>query len=726
MKNEGINSEKEFLTRFLKNKKGQWQVALAEAGTAIKGKIDAFKESQRIKKEQRKTEKLRKQQEKTAQQSSNINKNLVAAAGAGAVGGGIVRGAAGRVSKRDNFRDFFRGMVDRGRGNTAAVSFFFVIVLLIHTIDALSRFVMDLKARALLYIILMMWGYFIFRNPNLGFDTRTFTTCMLLSLWTFYVPMIRTWLPRNPSLTLIFDGIILFAPLWVIFVFFSAQHVRWIRILFSIWLTFWIVFFFLWYFNEMDDVMKTGTLRPIDTFRPVNEVWKELRTTGRSYWRSTFQTFKNMPQTAQKWWNQSMEYATGGYYHGQEELVEEPLGVFLDDVETTSEEYYAYDPITIWGTLKAKNIGKDPIRVTVDCGIDNWEDVEEGLREPKISPNVEFDMEGYDQIDIDCIFKEGLTTGYYDISLNATFEFETDARLLTYWMDSERYRAITRQDRDVFDEYDIPEDEPEAYFTSGPVAVGIGVGKPPIKVGGEVVRPRLGITIERNWYEGKIARINYIIIHLPKEMTLDLDSCSEEVQRGGREGEFNTYRIFGNDKFVNIEDFKTIICRFNEVKPSILDPTPVTLRYIKVNVDYDYVIYETIEIDVNEHPKKELEEFNGEVSEEISETDVGRDYKEKGLCYDDDTGRARFDECANEDQLREYYKYKGVCSLEFISCSEEFGNNWACKNGACVEKDCTTPNGEGICLDPCTTLCKKGSCIKGYCPGETSNVCCVS
>ena len=208
-------------------------------------------------------------------------------------------------------------------------------------------------------------------------------------------------------------------------------------------------------------------------------------------------------------------------------------------------------------------------------------------------------------------------------------------------------------------------------------------------------------------------------------MSLDLESCSEEIYRHGSEDGFNVYIIEGDDKFVNIEDFKTIICRFNEISPSILDPTPITLKYIKAKIRYEYVIYETIEIDVNEPPEGEREETEEYEEGVVTETDIGRDYKEKGLCHDDATGRARFDECANEDQLREYYKYKGVCSLELISCSEEFGNNWACKDGACVEKDCTTPNGKGICLDPCTTLCKKGSCIKGYCPGGISNVCCV-
>jgi hypothetical protein len=39
------------------------------------------------------------------------------------------------------------------------------------------------------------------------------------------------------------------------------------------------------------------------------------------------------------------------------------LGVFLEDVETTAEEYYEFEPISVWATLRAKNIGKKAIKI---------------------------------------------------------------------------------------------------------------------------------------------------------------------------------------------------------------------------------------------------------------------------------------------------------------------------------------------------------------------------
>jgi len=620
--------------------------------------------------------------------------------------------------------NYFRNVGNEMK-NSPGATVFFLVALAIHFFDFVPK-IFPFYFRLLIYTLLGFWAYFLFRDSvdNILRDS------IIISAVIIFIPYTLSYFPRN--VVLVLSRIIIFAPIWPLYIYFRCRVKGLVQVIGGGYVLFCIALLLFNFFSTQVDFLEDKNI-PIDSYKPIRDFTKQVKEMFRTYKKATVEAFTNFPQKIDDWWTRSMEYATGGYYAGQEEPVEEPLGVFLEDVETTLETYYEFEPITIWGTLRAKSIGKRGIPVTVGCGIDNWRE-DEAPPDIIIEPKAEFTMEGYDQVDIDCNIREGLPESYYDVTLNATFDYDTDARLLTYWIDENRYRAVTRQGKDIFEEYDIPEEEPIAYFSSGPVAVGIGVGKPPIIVGDTAIRPRLGITVENNWMDGDIAKIDIIEIFVPEDMELDLESCSENVQREGTKEGFKIYRMFGDEGFENIDNYVTVICRFKNINPSILDPTPVTLRYIKAKVYYKYVVSETVEVEVECPPEGCLEDIEEE-EEEVVEVDVGRDYKNKGVCID--SQGPRYDSCLNEEELIEYFKYEEVCGYEKIKCSTQFGSSWECKNGACVEKEieedtdcaskgCCKSDLGGTCIDPCNAArCPGGSCIPGFCSGGETRVCCV-
>jgi len=71
------------------------------------------------------------------------------------------------------------------------------------------------------------------------------------------------------------------------------------------------------------------------------------------------------------------------------------------------------------------------------------------------------------------------------------------------------------------------------------------------------------------------------------------------------------------------------------------------------------------------------------------DTDGGKDYLAQGTIL---SGLDRSDQCVNTDKLRERYCDTTLTyTVEDISCSEQYGRNWVCEEGECIEggaKEC--------------------------------------
>jgi len=604
--------------------------------------------------------------------------------------------------------------ISKLRGMGAGIFIFFIVTLTIHIFD--YRFsAINGYARIFIYIILGFIGYLIFK----GTGGRVLQTITLITLANIFMPELIQRLPRAGLTSLSFA--VLFAPFWGIYIYSKTKdYIKIINLIGTLYILICLVLFINYMIGEHPEILG-GQSFTLDSIGATREFGKQFADFWNNFWDSTIEFIISIPKTIQNWINESMEYATGGYYHGQEEQVAEPLGVFLEDVEPTAEEYFVGDTVTVWATLKAKNIGKEPIKTKVDCGIDNWW---EDLEEPSISiePDDEFYMEGYDEVDIDCSVDEPLPEGYYDFSINATFDFETDARLLTYWMDKERYRAVTRQGKDIFDEYDIPEEEPIAEFSSGPVAIGIGLGKPPILIGENYLRPRFGATIRSNWQRGFIYKVESFELMVPKELELDIESCSEEVEPAGIEEDMRVYKVVNVEDLENIENYHTVSCRFAEVNKNVLDPTPITLKYMKARAKYTYVIDKTIEIDVKCPPDGCEEGVDGD-SELGSESSSSIDESNKDCSGIENNYKYECvpknipNSCSGEILERKCQAGTICCKTKITQEETEYTD---CASKGCCERDFEI----AYCVEDCENKCEF-ECVPGYCSGPADRQCCV-
>jgi hypothetical protein len=555
--------------------------------------------------------------QKTKNAFGNMNNKTKYAAGGAAVGGAggflLGRGVSGGGK--------IKGDVSRG-----SVWLFFIISLTIHLLDYWAN-AFSTYMRWMLYIALGFFAAVMFKNSV----NKIYEVSLGFTLANLFMPLVIRNVPRDMSVYIYL--VVLVLPLWFLFIWWNFKDdIRFIGIVGTIWFLICLLLVINSFVAENPAILSADFI-PSDSAEAIRLFTKELKNWFSNVKGQTFEVVTSLPDTLKRTWNQSMTYATGGYYNGQEEAVQEPLGVFLEDIEATSEKYYEGDKITIWGVLRARNIGRKPMDVDVNCGLaEEWQFNEEefldrGYQKPQAYPS-EFQMEGYDRVNIDCAFNKGFPVwGKYDVMINATFSFETNARLLTYWMDLNSARAITREGEKIHRVYDIPE-EPVSYYTSGPVMVGMNMGKQPIRVGGENQdRPILGITVKSNGDRGKIAKIHFIEIYIPKEISINTASCSEKVAQIKTEGEFKVYRVESDRRFENIENYHTITCGFEELSNSVLEPTaPITLRYIKSKISYDYVVYRSIKIDVEEDPNKE------EIEEESSSNGESGDGTLKS-CY---------------------------------------------------------------------------------------------
>ena len=79
-------------------------------------------------------------------------------------------------------------------------------------------------------------------------------------------------------------------------------------------------------------------------------------------------------------------------------------------------------------------------------------------------------------------------------------------------------------------------------------------------------------------------------------MNIESKSCGDvEVKLEYQKEGYSEYLLI--DDLGNIEESRTINCLINVGEKS-LDPVPVTSRFLKTTVDYDYILEESIQIEV--------------------------------------------------------------------------------------------------------------------------------
>lgn len=323
----------------------------------------------------------------------------------------------------------------------------------------------------------------------------------------------------------------------------------------------------------------------------------------------------NIATVTKKSWERQVAFAAGDYYTGTvDQNAKEKLGVYIEDIKLSEPVVYEGEPVSVWGVMKARTLGDKIINVKVSCKTKDQKGNEiKGYSQiGQDEKSREFEIAKMEEEDIDCNFeKYQLKVGTYNIKFNAIFNFTTMAYLKAYFINKDRLRSLVREDIDVFDYYGITDKEPKAIYTNGPIMIGMETSKPPIGLSTDYDnKPRLGITIDNQW-EGKVRKIKDIIIYIPEGVGMGgcmnsfkiYDSINDEEKQEG----YDAYNLNDDVKedlrFKNIENFITENCVLNIPQYSVnnfLGKTPITTKYFKVTVEYEYELEKGISVSVIE------------------------------------------------------------------------------------------------------------------------------
>ncbi|MDP3766066.1 MAG: hypothetical protein Q8R04_06150 [Nanoarchaeota archaeon] len=256
----------------------------------------------------------------------------------------------------------------------------------------------------------------------------------------------------------------------------------------------------------------------------------------------TQKAFGNVFERIKDYSEGRLELATGGLYKSQVEKNQfEPLGVFFDRVRAAQPRFYSDEPVTLWATIKSRTLS-DPILASFTCY--RWEIGQQSQRkgvekEDTVFPPTPFVVYTLEEKDVECTFtptpdpkKSKLQAGTNTLTLTVNYTFATSAYKKAYFMDKDRFRAMIKENLDPLKEFGITDKTPNTIYTNGPVELDIGVQNI-MPVSDDIgVLPSLSILLKnRNkitdksgkavgQWEGKIKKINELVVVLPKGITI--------------------------------------------------------------------------------------------------------------------------------------------------------------------------------------------------------------
>jgi hypothetical protein len=384
-------------------------------------------------------------------------------------------------------------------------------------------------------------------------------------------------------------------PVWLLFVLFYTHEKSKIRTIII------IIFILIWFFHIYDETVIYNSLKTSLTTQQIEQAkrfykqtWNNIKGFGISLYNGFTGKIKR-----------NIELATGetDYYTGQVDAnAQEQLGVFLEDVQPADIRFYEDEKVIVWATLVGKTFD-EPINVTINCKSDD-KDADEIQPDTK-EKAIEIAKE--EEADVSCSFNPGkLKKGGHTIKLTANFNFQTLAYLKSYFMDKDRLRSMRRENIDVFEQYGITDRNPIAIYTNGPITVGMGTNEPPIGLSKDnLIKPRLGVTLENQWY-GRILNITELIIQIPNSM--ELVNCDHDIKdsncQNTKEQDYNSYclsKVALNKLNAKgpIETFRSFRCFINiKDRKAVLGATPIATHYFRAKIRYNYQIDASTYIDV--------------------------------------------------------------------------------------------------------------------------------
>jgi hypothetical protein len=401
-----------------------------------------------------------------------------------------------------------------------------------------------------------------------------------------------------PAIKYVAALMMLIAPFWLLAAFFATQSFPNLSLLYT------IIWFFLIVFALFPNIQtyaeEKGYPLP-NSLSPgmvLSYSWEKISTGITTFYDYMF---VKAPAMISEEVSRSIAMAKGDYYTGQvDAAAKQRLGVYLENFRTSETSFYENTPVIAYATMKAETIDKE-LKINIACDSDG------NASASQVRPQSEFSVITSDQYDIDCIWNKGLLgKGSHNLRLRAEFPFTTRAYLKTYIMDRDRLREYRKLGTDPL--ANIPDKNPSAIYTSGPIRVGMGIGQQPVALGrGGEALSSLGVTIDNAW-EGKVLDLTGVYIFVPKGLKVSsiegvditqatCEDIPEEERQSCDDTLTNIYALTTNElslpyyKNLTTKTFRIPIDIDNPEK--VLGKAPIAVQNFKVSVQYRYMIERT-------------------------------------------------------------------------------------------------------------------------------------
>jgi len=491
------------------------------------------------------------------QKTANILNNASNAALSGLRNAGKAVGGSGDSSSHSS-----------SSGSTGAIAILFVVSMIIHIMDAITKF--DRPGFVLYYYIgLIIFSFFFIFNMKINdSDERKLLIIIALS---YLLPYTIKYLPDN-QWVLAISGVLFLFPLLPLYIGLQAPENSFLNKFSRLYMVFWIIVlaFYL-----------------IATFAPTQTSTAQLKGNvfaGTTYvLGNTGKTISGVGTSISNTFQNAVAQATGQPNPGQEES---KVGIYIENMKPLESGYTNRSNVYVEAKIKAVNV-KEPVKISTICYIP---DVHQGITTPSELPEVSADYENI----IDCELGQ-LKEGNYEVRMRATFEFESTA-------DIEYTFVSTNIKTDQYARLNI-NPTTIATYTGGPVAVGLPSIAQPLRIDvardeGNIVSYPFGVSLQNKWPQGKVIKGLQYTLNTPKEITLT--GCSRDpIETTENNADGRNIYVFRIDT-TNAQDvFDAVSCRMkiSDIK-SLLGNDLKSVKTFAAKATYQYSIESSTNINI--------------------------------------------------------------------------------------------------------------------------------
>lgn len=476
---------------------------------------------------------------------------------------------------------------------SGSMKFLFWFSALIHVLYMIARW-QDAQ-NAIFYIAVILYGIVFVISifiliKNYGANAETILVPALLGVFYVLLPYFIQIIPPmdlfgNVSLLAMVDAIIILVPFMPLYVAWKGE-LPLLKVYIAVMIGAVVLFLVL----QVAANTSPGDLARIGGSPQVTragEFFDYIADSTRTSWNKFSRNIGLIPEM--------LINRTGiNYYTGMiDDNENEPVGLYIDNVRPADKYTYEGYPALVWADIRGKSFTGE-IHVEPICYIEK--------KSPGIADPSYFKFYGLEHDTLSCTF-EDLEKGSYYAKVGASFNFETWAYVTYTFVDLNTKRGLELQGKNINYELDI-DPYPQAVYTNGPAMLGMAsqVDQPiGIDIEYNTREPVLGVTLDNEWTEGEIARVDEFVIMVPDDFELiKCDRGPPDVSRGVEPG-YDSYSFRREQLGDPRVSFQSVTCRVHIKDPvEFLAGSQKVQRTFVSRVKYYYNIQKGVRLYVRE------------------------------------------------------------------------------------------------------------------------------